>query len=227
MTAPLSPHRAAKHAVCPACSAELAPERSIVATWPGRHHLACRIVCRECLTIVRIRESFRLHTAEVEIPGSVVVRRLQAIREAREAGRLSEELARLRESRAHRLLLRVPEVFAEARHLFRERARLAFPVSFASGVERMRVERFSGVVSADVSPARVNLEERWTRTPFRCGQGWGMPAGWVLPIAGIEGTCVALKPHAAVGAEEPRSLPSGMAGFLAPLDVLAPEDGVW
>lgn len=221
----LTPHAAARRSTCPVCAAELRPERVIVGEW-GRWPAACRLACASCLAVVRVRSAHRLTMAEVEVPGSVVVRRLQSIREAREAGRLGEELALLRGSKAHRLLLRLPELFAEARHLFRERVRLAVPVRFERKQERPLLESFNGTLTAPY--AADTCSERWTRTPLSAGGGAsGMPAGWAFPIAGVEGTRLVLKPHASVGAEEPRPLPSGLAGFLAPLDVLAPDDGVW
>lgn len=222
----LTPHAAAQRSACPICAADLRPERVIAGEWGRRWPHACRLACASCLAVVRVRSANRVTLAEVEVPGSVVVRRLQALREAREAGRLGEELALVRASRAHRMLLRLPELFAEARHLFRERVRLAGAVRFDRKQERPVLESFSGTLSQPY--AADALSERWTRTPLAAGGGAsGMPAGWAFPIAGVEGTRLVLKPHASVGAEEPRPLPSGIAGFLAPLDVLAPDDGVW
>lgn len=223
-TQPVSPHAAAQRSVCPVCSAELVPARAMVAPF-RRHPRACRFACRECLSVVRVREHQRVHVADVEVPGPVVVRRLQALREARELGRMGAELEMLRESRPHRVLLRVPELFAEARPFFRERARLAVHVRFDRGEPRPLLDRFDGEL-----PTLYRREaEHWTCTPFSGGgRVYVMPAGWFLPIAGVEGSWISLKPHVSPdGKGEPRPLPSGIACLLAPLDVLAPEDGVW
>jgi RNase P subunit RPR2 len=218
----ISPAAAAKRSVCPVCAAELIPARAMTAPF-RKHPRACRFACRDCMAIVRVREQQRLHVADVEIPGPVVVRRLQALKEARESGRMSAELELIRESRPHRMLLRVPELFEVARPYFRERATLAANVRFARGESRPVVERYGGELVAHHSadPAR------WSCTPFVVYEGYGLPCGWALPIAGFEGTFVVLKPHVVMGTGEPRPLPSGISGLLAPLDVLAPADGVW
>lgn len=228
-TQPVSPHTAAKRSVCPVCAAELLPARAMVAPF-RRHPRACRFTCRACLAVVRVREQVKHFVADVEVPGPVVVRRLEALREARELGNMGEELARMRESRAHRLLLRVPEVFAEARPFFRERATLAVNVRFDRGEAQPVFERYE----AELATVYRREVEHWSCTPFSgAGGAYVLPAGWTLPIAGIEGTHVSLKPHVWTDApssterREPRPLPSGIARLLAPLDVLAPEDGVW
>ena len=157
----------------------------------------------------------------VDVTGAVAMRRLEGLRRARDAGTLDCEIDAMRASREHRLLLRIPELAAEARHAFGRSIRLAVDAKFVLD-EQPELER------CDEEPSPGG-DERWTCSPWRGRHGLlVLRAGWTLPCVRWEGAHAILKPRVArTPNEEPKPLSwqaSGIASFRVPLDLLAPGE---
>ena len=116
--------------LCPRCDRALPFERWIPGPWApntqrGGLFLIDRYSCDGCLSLIRVHETVQaspqleiaphVRAAVVEIEGRDVSRAIERLRRASADGALLAEIELLREDPLTRLLLRVPEVFVEAR----------------------------------------------------------------------------------------------------------------
>ena len=125
--------------LCPHCDRALPFERWIPGPWPpntqrGLLFLIDRYSCDGCLSLVRVDGSVQsspqleiaqhVRATEVEIEGREVSRAIERLRRASAQGAWLAEIEMLREDPRTRLLLRVPEVFVEARSAIPREVRL-------------------------------------------------------------------------------------------------------
>lgn len=122
---------------CPVCATMLSTDRTIEERWvrsvePAPDRWVYRLACPQCLAIVRVEvpEVNALLRSEpsratVDVAGAVVARLLERVRGADGPSAIAAVLADAASHAEHRVLLRIPEVFAASRSVFANGARLA------------------------------------------------------------------------------------------------------
>ena len=204
---------------CPSCGAGLLADRAIRAHW-WKPVDAPRVSCGQCLgiSVLHLRPDHRRNDEvrpQLEIDGAVAARAIARLRAARADDRIAPELSRLREDRVGRRLLRVPEIFEEAKP------------AFASGTTHTTTtivfphphDQFRPIAERHEMEGSGNDGWRW-REPVRW---WfrSAPAdrrqiareGWPLKILEVDGVLLVL------ASQEDYS-----TTVRATLDLLAPED---